>query len=64
MEINEVAEIENEKLVVNATNNVPPHQDAMTTTMAAAAEEGGYDDDVGTEYGDDNNDADNTKGGR
>ena len=50
MEINEngeVAETENDELVINAVNKAPPHKDAMTTTTAAAAEEGGDDDDVG-----------------
>ena len=56
VEINEVAETDNDKLVVNAANNSPPPQDTMNTTMAAAADEGGDDNDVGTE------DSNNKKG--
>ena len=40
-EITEVAETDNNELVVNAANNAPPPQDAMTNTAAAAAEETG-----------------------
>ena len=64
LEINEnreVAETNNEKLVVDATNNTPPSQDAMTITTAAASKEVGHKDDMGSKDGD-NNDADNTKG--
>ena len=37
MENREVAETENDELVVDAANNTPPPQDAMTTTMADVA---------------------------
>ena len=40
VDINEVAETNNDGLVADVTNNAPPPQDAMTTTTAAAAEEG------------------------
>ena len=39
MDINELAEMDNDELVVNATNDAPPPQDAMTTTTAAVSEE-------------------------
>ena len=38
VEINEVAETDNDELVVNAANEAPHPQDAMTTTTEAAAE--------------------------
>ena len=60
----EVVKMENRKLVVNAANNAPPPQDALTatTTTSATSEEGG-DDDMGAKDGDDNDKAENTKGG-
>ena len=68
MEINEnreVAETDNDELVVDAANDAPPPQDAPTATMTMvdATEEGGDDDDMGAEDGDGNDKADNTKGG-
>ena len=53
VEINEVAEVDSDKLVADAVNDAPPPQDTMTTTMAAAAEEGGDNNDVGAEEGGD-----------
>ena len=56
MEINEngeVTEMDNDELAVDAANEAPPSLDAMTTTTAADSEEGGEDD----------NGADNIKGG-
>ena len=49
VEINEngeVAETDNDKLVVDAANDAPPPQDIMTTTTALAAEEVGDDNNV------------------
>ena len=66
VEINENREIvymDNDELVVDATNNTPPPQDTMTTTTTAASEEGGDHNDVGTEDSDNKNEADNTKWG-
>ena len=66
VEINEngeVAAIDNDELVVDAANDAPPPQDAMTTTTADAAEEGG-ENNVGAKDGSDNNEADDTKGGK
>ena len=62
VEIQEVADTENDELVVNAVNDAPPPQDAMTTTTAAVTEEG-RDDNVGSEDVDDDDEADDTKGG-
>ena len=36
VEINEVTEADNDKLVVDAANDAPPHQDALTTTTTTA----------------------------
>ena len=63
MEINEVAETDNDELVSDTANDAPSHQAAMTTTTAAATEEGWDDNNVGTYDGDNDNEADNTKGG-
>ena len=41
VDINEVAETNNDELFVDAANDAPPPQDAMTTTTTAASEEGG-----------------------
>ena len=59
----EVVEIDNDELVVDATNDAPPPQDAMNTNTAAAAEEGRDEDDVCADDGNGNNEADDTKGG-
>ena len=62
----EVVKTDNEKLVVDAANDAPPLQDALTTstTTAASAEEGRDDEDVGAKDSDDNDDEeDYTKGG-
>ena len=64
VEINQVAETDNNELVVDAANGAPPTQDAMTTTTVDAAEEGRDNDDVGAEDGNNNNEANNTKGGK
>ena len=61
--INEVAETDNDELVVDSVNDARPPQDAMTTTTAAAAGEGGDDADVVAEDGTDGDEADDTKGG-
>ena len=50
--------------MVDAANDTPPPQGAMTTNMTAAAKEGGYKDDVGAEDGDNDDEADGTKGGK
>ena len=63
VEIKKVAETDNDELVVDAVNNTPPPQDAMTTNKADAAEEGGDNDDVGSEDCNNDNEANNTKGG-
>ena len=39
VEINEVAEMDNNKLVFDSANDAPPTQDTMTNTTAAATEE-------------------------
>ena len=62
VEINEVADMDDDKLFVDAAKYAPPPQDDMTTTTAAAAEDGG-DNNVGAEDSNDNDEADNTKGG-
>ena len=63
MEINNVAETDNDKLVFNTANNAHPPHGAMPSTTTTAYEEGGDDDDVGAKDGDDNDEADGTKGG-
>ena len=63
VDINEVAETDNDELVVDAANNAPPPRDAPTTTTAAAAEEGGDNDNVGAEDDNVNDEADDTKVG-
>ena len=63
VEINKVAETDNDGLVVGAANDAPPPQDDTTTTTAAAAEEDGDNNDVGADDNDDDDEADNTKGG-
>ena len=65
MKINEngeVAETDNDEIVVDAANEDPPPQEAMTNTTAADTEEGGDDDNLGTKDGNDNNEADDIKG--
>ena len=56
----EVAETDNDELVVDAANDTPPPQDAMNTTTAAAAKEGEDDDNVVAEDGNSNDESDNT----
>ena len=56
VDINDIAETDNDKILFDAANDAPP-QDAMTTNTAATAEEGGEDDDVGAKDGNDNNGA-------
>ena len=63
VDINEVVETDNEKLVVDAASDATPPKDAINTTTAAAAEEGGDDNDMGAEDGDVDDEAENTKGG-
>ena len=47
VDINEVAETDNDELVIDAVNDIPPPQDAMNTTKTSATEEGRDDDNVG-----------------
>ena len=64
MEINKngkFLETENDELVVDAVNRAPPTQNAMTTTMAATTQRGKGN--VGAKDNDDDEKADNTKGG-
>ena len=64
MKIKEVAETDNDKLIVDAANDAHPPLVAMTNTTTAAAEEDGDDNYVGVDDGNDNKDAaNNTKGG-
>ena len=62
MDINEVKNIDNDELVVDATNDAPLPQDAMTNTKADADEEDGDDNNVGAEDGNNNNEVEDTKG--
>ena len=52
VDINEVAEMYNDELVVDAANDTPPPQDAMLNTTAATDDEGRDDDDVVADDGD------------
>ena len=51
----EVAETDNDKLVVDATNDAHPPQDVMNTPTAADAKEGRDNNNVGAEEGNNNN---------
>ena len=66
MEINknvDIAELDNDKYFVDAANDAPHPQGAMTTNTAADVEEGRDDNDVGAEDGDDDDEVEDTKGG-
>ena len=63
LEINKVTDTDKNKLVVDATNDAPPPQDAMATATTDAAEEVREDNNVNAKDGNDENEADNTKGG-
>ena len=63
VDINKIAEMDNDELVVGAANDAPPPQDAMTTNTEVVAEEVRKYDDVGAKDSDDNGEADDTKGG-
>ena len=63
VDINEVAETENDELAVDAANNAPHHQEDMNTTTTAASEEGKEEeDDVSAKGNDDNDEADDAMG--